>query len=85
MHTGVETFFRTEGLSLSDFVGEIHTVLMTTHPAAAAITAEDKIDLIIGLADLEHRLTGGVNERQQIGSLCALFFRSCRHHIAECR
>merc|ERR1712187_468204 len=58
----------TKGLNLIDIVVEI-----TTYILKIKMTKHMKIDILIALAELEHRLALGANEKIQLASLVGSF------------
>mmetsp|Transcript_28735 Transcript_28735/g.71204 ORF Transcript_28735/g.71204 Transcript_28735/m.71204 type:complete len:350 (+) Transcript_28735:227-1276(+) len=65
----IEDMQRTRGLALIDIVRAVHGEVVAMDLPQAVLA-----DILEALADLEHRLTGAVNERVQLGSLVGTFW-----------
>jgi DNA polymerase III delta prime subunit len=67
-----------KGLSLTYAVREIHDRIMSDSGCDGRIDICGKMNIVIDLADLEHRLSKGTREPLQLGALCASFARHRR-------
>ena len=57
-----------KGLSLQDILTEVHLLVMRLE-----LPEKAKATLLVKMADLEHRLLQGANEKIQLGSLLSAF------------
>ncbi|VDD80260.1 unnamed protein product [Mesocestoides corti] len=66
-----------KGIALQDILSELHLLIMRVKIPDAV-----KADLLVVLAEVEHRMSLGASEKLQLGALCGAFARA-KHSLEE--